>query len=119
MASRLNLFIIASLAMILTGCGGVHLSLLPETKPLVEQTLEGNGDHKILLIDLDGIISFKEEQEGLIMKKPSKVAYFREALRKAEVDIDVAGVIIRINSPGDTVSASHAIYHESIRFRQK
>ena len=119
MASRLNLFIIASLAMILTGCGGLHLSLLPETKPLVEQTLEGNGDHKILLIDLDGIISFKEEQEGLIMKKPSKVAYFREALRKAEVDSDVAGVVIRINSPGGTVSASDAIYHEIIRFRQK
>ncbi len=119
MTTRLVLFIIASVAMVLTGCGGLNVSLLPETKPLVEQTLEGAGNPKILLIYLDGIISFKEEQEGLITKRPSKVAYFREALRKAEADSDIAGVIIRINSPGGTVSASDAIYHEIIRFRQK
>jgi protease-4 len=53
------------------------------------------------------------------MRKPSKVAYFREVLRKAEADSNVAGVVIRINSPGGTVSASDAIYHEIIRFRQK
>jgi protease-4 len=105
--------------MLLTRCGGLNVSLLPEAKPLIEQTLEGDGNPKILLIDLDGIISFKEEQEGLIMTKPSKVSYFREALRKAEADSNVAGVVIRINSPGGTVSASDAIYHEIIRFRQK
>ena len=119
MTSKLVLFIIASLAMVLTGCGGLNVSLLPETKPLVEYPLEGDGNPKILLIDLDGIISFKEEQEGLIMKKSSKVAYFREVLRKAEADSNVAGIVIRINSPGGTVSASDAIYHEIIRFRQK
>ena len=119
MITRLVFFISASLAMIVAGCGGLNVSLLPETKPLVEQTLEGTGNPKILLIDLDGIISFKEERAGLITKRPSKVAYFREALHKAEADSDIAGVVIRINSPGGTVSASDAIYHEIIRFRQK
>jgi protease IV len=119
MTTRVVLYIIAILSMILTGCGGLNVSLLPETKPLVEQTLEGAGKPKILLIDLDGIISFKEEQAGLITRRPSKVAYFREAFRKAEEDSDIAGVIIKINSPGGTVSASDAIYHEIIRFRQK
>ncbi len=119
MTTRFVLTIIAVLSMVLTGCGGLNVSLLPETKPLAEQTLEGTGKPKILLIDLDGIISFKEEQEGLIAKRPSKVAYFREALRKAEEDGDIAGVIVKINSPGGTVSASDAIYHEIVRFREK
>lgn len=118
MTIRLVLLILAILS-VLSGCGSLNVSLLPETKPLVEQTLEGAGKPKILLIDLDGIISFKEEQEGLIAKRPSKVAYFREALRKAEEDTDIAGVIIRINSPGGTVGASDAIYHEIMIFRQK
>jgi protease-4 len=111
------LFIIAIL--ILSGCTGLNVSLLPETKPLEEQILEGTGNPKILLIDLDGIISFKEEKEGLILKRPSKVAFFREALHKAVEDPDVVGVIIRINSPGGTVAASDAIYHEVMSFRQK
>ncbi len=111
------LFILA--VLILSGCTGLNVSLMPETKPLEEQILEGTGNPKILLIDLDGIITFKEEKEGLILKRSSKVAFFREALRKAVEDPDVVGVIIRINSPGGTVAASDAIYHEVMSFRQK
>lgn len=105
---------------VLTGCAGVNVSLLPETKPLEEQVLEGEGRQKLLLVDLDGVISFKEETDSLkLQKRPSKVAFFREALRKAGADPDVAGVIVRINSPGGTVAASDTIYHEITGFRQK
>jgi len=98
---------------------GCTVSLLPETKPLEEKVFEGNGKLKILLVDLDGVISFKEERASpLLSVQPSKVAFFREALIKAEADPDIAGVIIRINSPGGTVSASDTIYHEIIRFKQ-
>src|SRR5208283_1368849 len=114
----LQLPIIFSL-LALWGCVGLNVSLLPETKPLEEQTLDGTGKSKILLIDLDGIISFKDEHEGLIVRRPSKVSFFREALRKASEDSDIAGVIIRINSPGGTVAASDAIYHEVMIFRKK
>ncbi|MGO9378546.1 MAG: signal peptide peptidase SppA [Dissulfurispiraceae bacterium] len=113
-----KLLIIFSL-LALWGCVGLNVSLLPETKPLEEQTLEGTGKAKILLIDLDGIISFKEDHEGLIVRRPSKVSFFREALHKASEDGDIAGVIIRINSPGGTVAASDAIYHEVMNFRKK
>ncbi len=106
--------------MILSGCTAVNLSLLPPTKPLEEQVLEGKGNPKILLVDLDGGISFREETDPLKLKKtPSKVAFFREALRKAEGDFDIAGVIVRINSPGGTVAASDTIYHEIMSFKQR
>jgi len=112
------LFVFSLLA--LSGCSGLNVSLLPPTKPLAEHLLEGEGTPKILLVDLDGVISFKEETDGLKLRtKPSKVAFFREALHKAEADSDVAGVIVRINSPGGTAAASDTIYHEIMTFKQK
>lgn len=105
---------------VLPACTLMNISVMPETKPLGEKLLEGKGKPKILLVDLDGVISFKDETGYLDLKtKPSKVAFFREALRKAETDSDIAGVIVRINSPGGTVAASDAIYHEIMNFRQK
>ncbi len=106
--------------LILSGCTLVNVSLIPETSPLEEKVLEGEGKSKILLVDLDGVISFKEERDSLkLTTRPSKVAFFREALRKAEADPDIAGVIVRINSPGGSVAASDTIYHEIMSFRQK
>ena len=105
---------------VLSGCTGINVSLLPATKPLEEKVLEGKGTPKILLLDLDGVISFKEETDKLqLSARPSKVAFFREALRKAEADSDIAGVIVRINSPGGTVAASDTIYHEIMSFKQR
>jgi len=106
--------------LVLSGCAGVNVSLLPATKPLEEKVLEGKGKPKILLVDLDGVISFKEETDGLKLRtRPSKVAFFREALLKAEADSDIAGVIVRINSPGGTAAASDTIYHEIMTFKQR
>jgi protease-4 len=115
---RIALLLIIVLA--LPACTLINVSLIPETKPLEEKLLEGKGKPKILIVDLDGLISFKDETGRLDLEtKPSKVAFFREALRKAETDPDIMGMIIRINSPGGTVAASDAIYHEIINFREK
>jgi protease-4 len=115
-----NAFLFGLFLLALSGCSGLNVSLLPRTEPLEEKVLEGEGKPKVLLIDLDGVISFKDESESPLLKKgPSKVAFFREALLKAEADPDIAGVIIRINSPGGSVAASDTIYHEIISFRQK
>lgn len=112
---RTTVFFCLFLSM-LSGCS---VSLLPKTEPLEEKVLEGEARPKILLIDLDGVISFRDERENLLMKGPSKVSFFREALLKAETDPKVAGVIIRINSPGGSVAASDTIYHEIMSFKQK
>ena len=107
-------------SMILLLLSGCAVSLLPGTKPLEEKVLEGEGNSKILIVDLDGVISFKETSGSLgLTTTPSKVSFFREALLNAEADPDIAGVIVRINSPGGSVSASDAIYHEIMSFRQK
>jgi protease-4 len=108
------------LVLLLSGCVGLNVSLVPSAKPLEEKVLEGEGRAKILLLDLDGMISFKEETDVLKLKTgPSRVSFFREALLKAGTDPDIAGVIVRINSPGGTVAASDTIYHEIMSFREK
>ena len=115
-----NALLIILCLVSLSGCTGINVSLLPETEPLEERVIEGEGKQKILLIDLDGVISFTGEKDLLkIRTMPSKVAFFREALLKAESDPEISGVILRINSPGGTVAASDTIYHEIMSFRQK
>ena len=86
-----GLFLLLPL-LALSGCAFINVSLLPSEKPLEEQVLEGQGKPKILLLDLNGAISFREEADGLKLQKiPSKVAFFREVLRKAEADPGIAG----------------------------
>ncbi len=116
---KINIVIISLCLLIFSGCSGFNVSLLPETAPLEEKVLEGAGEPKILLVDLDGVISFKEEKDTLRLRtSPSKVAFFREALRKAAEDPHISGVIVRINSPGGSVAASDTIYHEIMSFRK-
>jgi protease-4 len=105
------------LLLLLCSCS-FNFSLLPPAGPYEEKVLEGEGRPKILLVDLTGVISFRE-RKGLARKEGSKVAGLAEALRKAEKDEDIAGVIIKINSPGGTVAASDTIHHEILRFKEK
>jgi protease-4 len=120
MAGLLRLFAALLFAAGLSGCAFVSVPLLSPTKPLEEQTLEGEGRSKILLLDVSGVISEREKGGGLLSRgAPSMVAQMREALLKAERDDDVAGVIVRINSPGGTVTASDTIHHDLQTFRQR
>jgi protease-4 len=69
-------------------------------------------------MDIAGFISEKERSGGM-KEKPSLVAEVKEALQKAEKDEDIAGVILRINSPGGTVTASDTILHELLAFKTR
>ncbi len=103
---------------LLSGCAFVHVPLLAPAGPLAEQVLEGEGRKKILILDVSGVISEREKSGGMLSKgTPSMVDRIREALMKAEADDDIAGVIVRINSPGGTVTASDIIRHDISVFR--
>ncbi len=105
--------------LVVTGCAFIRVPLFPGIQPLQEKVLEGEGEAKILLLDISGIISEKEESRGLgFSKKESLVAQIKEELQKAEGDSSIVGVIVRINSPGGTVTASDTIYHELMQFKR-
>ena len=104
----------------LGGCAFVNVPLMPPPMPLEEQVLEGDGAGKILLIDISGTISEQGKSGGLLGRsEPSMVSLIRESLQKAEKDTRIAGLILRINSPGGTVTASDIIHHEITEFRKR
>ncbi len=118
MNTRFLLLFVTIPLFFLSGCAFVNVSLFGQPAPLEEKVLEGSGDRKIVIIDLSGFIS-ESESGGPLRKKPSTVVQVKESLQKAADDEDVAGVILRINSPGGSVAASDIIHHEIVGFRQK
>jgi protease-4 len=100
-----------------SGCATINLG--PRLEPFHETVLQGEGDKKVLLVDIDGAISNKEKRSlvgGQI--RTGLVDRVREILRKAEEDDDIQALLLRINSPGGTVTASDIIYHQINEFKR-
>ncbi len=118
MRKKVSVYCLLSLAgfvSLLAGC--VTINLLPQPGPLQETVLSGTGGSKVLVVDLSGLISSRDP-EGFI-DRPNLVAQIKEVLTVAAEDDDVKAVVIRINSPGGTVTASDMLYHEVRSFKKK
>lgn len=104
------------LPLLLAGCA-LSIDLTPRIRPLEEKTVEGRGREKILLLDLSGV--FAEEPLLTLEGRPRVplLARVREELEKAALDDRVKALVLRINSPGGTVTASDILYREIVRFK--
>ncbi len=113
-AMRWLLLVLA--AVLLVGCSFISIDLTPRIRPLEEETVEGKGDAKILLMDVSGFISDETPGGGLTIGSPPPrvpmLVRVREELEKAAGDDKVKAVVVRINSPGGTVTASDIIFRE-------
>ncbi|AJE03981.1 signal peptide peptidase SppA [Geobacter pickeringii] len=117
---RIGLLAISLAAALLGGCAFVDVPLMKAPQPLAEQVLEGKGSKKVLIVDISGTIGEQARGGGLLGRgTPSTVSLVREALQKAENDPKVAALILRINSPGGTVTASDIIRHDLTAFRKR
>ena len=110
-------FVIVLLVGILVQGCTFNFPLFPIPGPMQETQISGTGDGKVLLIDLSGVIS-SQDKEGLI-RQPNMLATFREELTKASKDEKIQALVVRINSPGGTVTASDILYHELREFKAK
>ncbi len=117
---RRHYIIMAALVMILaTACSGPRVKLFSEApEPLKEYTIEGRGADKILLIPVNGLIS-DMPKKGLIGTSPSVVEQAVSQLNKAEKDKRIKAVLLKINSPGGTITASDLLYHEILSFKER
>ena len=115
---KLILFSLLYLCILLAaqGCTFLSVNLISPVEPLKEKRISGSGKDKILLMDISGLIS---EEEGGISGEPGPVARIKEELTKASKDDRIKAIILRINSPGGTVTASDLIYHEIMRYKEK
>ena len=116
---RHRLVRLAAVLLWLAGCSVVSIDLTPRVRPLDETTVEGRGSSKVLLIDLAGVLA--EEPIITLEGRPQVplLARVREELEKAADDVRVRAVVLRINSPGGTVTASDILYHEIMRFKER
>jgi protease IV len=109
--------------VVLTGCSVVSVDLTPRIRPLEEQTVEGRGDAKILMMDVSGFITDEPPSTGLGLGPSSPrvplLVRVREELKKATDDKDVRALVVRLNTPGGTVTASDIIYRELMLFRER
>ena len=104
-----------------SGCSVISIDLSPRVRPLEEETVEGSGPAKILLLDLSGVL--QEDTPSLSLTTPPPrvplLARVREELARAEKDDAVKALVVRINSPGGTITASDVLYREIREFKQR
>jgi protease-4 len=112
------------IAVLVAGCSVISLDLSPKIRPLTEETVEGGkSGPKILLMDVSGMLSDEGTQPILNLGTPPPrvpmLVRIREELKKAEEDRQVRALIVRINSPGGTVTASDIMYREVLSFKER
>jgi protease-4 len=102
------------LLFFLSGC--IHVDVFSGKGVLQETTISGEGTDKVLLIDISGALTTSKDSG--IFPKPSLPARLKEELTKAEKDDDIKAIILRINTPGGTVTSSDILYHELQEFKK-
>ena len=101
-----------------TGCSLPKFSLFPEAGPLKETTIQGSGTEKILVLPVNGVIS-SQGQERLLRSAPSLVERVMTQLKHAEKDSSIKAVLLKVDSPGGSVTASDILYHEILAYKKR
>jgi len=107
---------------LLAGCSLISIDLTPRIRPLEEHTVEGSKGPKILLTDVSGFLSEEGPAPIVVVggttPRVPLLVRFREELKKASEDSGIRALVIRINSPGGTVTASDILFNELETFRR-
>jgi protease-4 len=116
-SARIGVAAMGLLALaVLPGCITIDLAGLGD-KAMKETVIAGEGGPKVALIEIDGMITDYAEENVFGLESQSTVARVREQLDLARQDGDVGAVLLRIDSPGGTASASEILYHEILKFK--
>ncbi len=113
-----NLGAVVILCALLEACT-FNFNLGSSSMPFKETVVSGEGENKVLLIPIEGMISNRDKKSLLGGSSPGFVESVRETLAKAEQDPSIKAVWLRVNSPGGTVTASDVVYHELLKFKEK
>jgi protease-4 len=116
---RLLLLLLLSPLPLLGGCVSLQLfGGVPE--PLVETVIQGERGPKILMLQIDGPISMSPPSSGLLGERgDSPTSRVREVLERARRDPEVRALLLRIDTPGGTASATDVVHGEILRFKRE
>ncbi len=94
--------------------GSFKITAMPSDLSLEERIIvrhPGWGSDRIAVIDIAGVLMNSREM-GLLSEGEHAVSFVVEKLHKAAADKRVKAIVLRINSPGGTVTASDILYEE-------
>jgi protease-4 len=111
------------LFLCVVGCGSPSFLVTPvaNSNKLEEQEVEagkGWSPGKVAIIPVEGMLA-NVRTGGLLQPTENTLSLFTQELEKAENDPGVKAVVLRVNSPGGTVSASDAMYQLVKRFKAR
>jgi protease-4 len=114
-----TLVLVPLLAGALAACSPqIHLDLLGEEKLQEIVLVPSPAREKVLMIDVDGMISSALDT-GLLVREKNVISRVFERLERAAADPLVKAVVLRIDTPGGEVTASDIVYHEILRFKER
>jgi protease-4 len=105
------------------GCGAPSLLITPvyNTNKLDEVPVvagRGWGADKIAIVEVEGLL-INARTGGLLQPEENKLSLFTQEMERAAGDPQVKAVVLRINSPGGTVTCSDTMYEIVKRFRKE
>jgi protease IV len=116
---------VLAVAALMAGCGNrtLRFDLVPTESRLTAQTIESADadwatNDKVAMVTVSGMIS-NSKGSGLLSSGTNPVSDFRETLDAIAKDDSVKAVVLRINSPGGTVTGSAMMYHDLLEFKKK
>lgn len=109
--------------LLLGGCGNLTFTVgvssgARDLETTVVERDTSSGGARVAVIDVSGLIT-NGPKPALLRQGENPVALLHEKLNEAERDGGVKAVILRINSPGGTVTATDIMYRQVRRFRQR
>ncbi|MCH7789294.1 MAG: S49 family peptidase, partial [Acidobacteria bacterium] len=107
--------LVAGLGLLLAGCISIGGAPSPQFR---EVLLEGEGRDKFLMIDIDGPIFNTPLLVPNLGVVPGMTARVRQELELAFNDPSIRGILLRINSPGGTLTDSDIIFHSLMEFKK-
>ena len=108
-----------ALAFASSGCINVDLGA-GGSREMRETVVLGDSGPKVLLLDIDGEIT-DSDAAGVLgwVLSEGTVARVRDELDLAGRNGDIAAILLRVDSPGGSPTASDAIYRQLVRFKQE
>lgn len=106
------------------GCSPPSILLTPvfDAGKLREQTVQpgrGLSGEKIAIVEVEGLLINARTGGGLVSPSENRLSLFVQQMERAARDPAVKAVVLRVNSPGGTVTASDTMYQVVRRFRDE
>jgi len=117
--------VLAGVVAGVVGCGKrtIRLDFVPSDERLEEREIETADagpfvGNKIAMVTVSGLIA-NMKASSLLSSGANPVSDFRETLDQIAQDPAVKAVVLKINSPGGTVTASAMMYQDVLNFKKK